>query len=55
MDVGLSVALISEKKVRSFKFLLHRETPQPATPIFFMRLYTGKIYKSVVFGMIKSV
>ena len=28
---------------------------QPATPIFFMRLYTGKLYKSVVFGMIKSV
>ena len=32
---------------------------QPATSgvtlPFFMRLYTGKLYKSVVFGMIKSV
>ena len=29
-------------------FLLHRETPEPVTPIFFMRFHTGKIYKSVV-------
>ena len=37
-----------KRKVQSFKFLLHREHPKPATPIFFMRFYTGKIYKSVV-------
>ena len=41
-----------KKKVRSFKFLLRRVTP--VTPIFSIRRYTGKIYKSVVFGMIKS-
>ena len=56
VDTGLSVALISEKeKFEVSSSYSNGKHPQPATPIFFMRLYTGKIYKSVIFGMIKSV
>ena len=55
-DINLSVALMIEKEkfevASSYSFGKHPNLPRP---FFFMRLYRGKIYKSVVFGMIKSV